>query len=101
MIKEVTDSDSFLGTLHCQQEMMLCVDTDKTQPYIEDCIAHKEPLVKVFIYPIYTFFIINYILVMFQLKVLLNESIMVDLQRISCRPVDNTLSFKVIDPGLR
>lgn len=47
MIKEVTDSDDFLDTLHCQQEMMLCVDTDKAQPYIEDCIAHKEPLVKV------------------------------------------------------
>ncbi|XP_054271006.1 vacuolar protein sorting-associated protein 33A isoform X2 [Macrosteles quadrilineatus] len=47
MIKEVTDSTEFLDTLRAQQEMMLCVDTDKVQPYIEDCIAHKESLVKV------------------------------------------------------
>lgn len=47
MIKEETDSSDFLDTLHTQQELMLCVDTDKVQPYIEDCIAHKEPLVKV------------------------------------------------------
>ncbi|XP_046670558.1 vacuolar protein sorting-associated protein 33A isoform X1 [Homalodisca vitripennis] len=47
MIKEVTDTDQFMDFLDCQQEMMLCVDTDKVQPYIEDCIAHKEPLVKV------------------------------------------------------
>lgn len=47
LIKEVTDSNSFLDTLQLQQELMLCVDTDKVQPFIEDCIAHKEPLVKV------------------------------------------------------
>lgn len=47
MIKEETDSSDFLDSLHTQQELMLCVDTDKVQPYIEDCIAHKEPLVKV------------------------------------------------------
>uniref|UniRef100_A0A1B6E3U9 Vacuolar protein sorting-associated protein 33A n=1 Tax=Clastoptera arizonana TaxID=38151 RepID=A0A1B6E3U9_9HEMI len=47
LIKEITDSSAFMDTLQLQQDLMLCVDTDKIQPYIEDCIACKEPLVKV------------------------------------------------------
>ncbi|XP_039288228.1 vacuolar protein sorting-associated protein 33A [Nilaparvata lugens] len=47
LIKEVTDSEKFLSSLQMEQEMMLGVDTDKVHPYIEDCIAHQDPLIKV------------------------------------------------------
>jgi hypothetical protein len=47
LIKEVTDSSSFLESLQTEQEFMNGIDTDKVHPYIEDCIAQKEPLIKV------------------------------------------------------
>ncbi|XP_049767289.1 vacuolar protein sorting-associated protein 33A [Schistocerca serialis cubense] len=47
LIKEVTDSDSFLECLQTEQEFMNGIDTDKVHPYIEDCIAQQEPLIKV------------------------------------------------------
>jgi len=47
LIKEVTDSNSFLESLQTEQEFMNGIDTDKVHPYIEDCIAQKEPLIKV------------------------------------------------------
>ncbi|XP_067014776.2 vacuolar protein sorting-associated protein 33A [Anabrus simplex] len=47
LIKEVTDSNSFLESLQTEQEFMNGIDTDKAHPYIEDCIAQKEPLIKV------------------------------------------------------
>ncbi|XP_035829204.1 vacuolar protein sorting-associated protein 33A isoform X2 [Aplysia californica] len=47
LVKEVTDSDEFLDSLRCQQELTHGIDTDKVNPYIEDCIAREEPLSKV------------------------------------------------------
>lgn len=47
LIKEVTDSNNFLESLQTEQEFMNGIDTDKVHPYIEDCIAQKEPLIKV------------------------------------------------------
>ncbi|CAL1537718.1 unnamed protein product [Lymnaea stagnalis] len=47
LIKEVTDSDEFLDSLRCQQELTHGLETDKVNPYIEDCIARMEPLCKV------------------------------------------------------
>ncbi|CAG5119015.1 unnamed protein product, partial [Candidula unifasciata] len=47
LIKEVTDSDEFLDSLRCQQELLHGLETDKVNPYIEDCIAREESLIKV------------------------------------------------------
>ncbi|KAK2161895.1 hypothetical protein LSH36_108g07122 [Paralvinella palmiformis] len=47
LVKEVTDSDDFMDTLRTQQEFINCIDTDKAHPYIEDCIAKQEDLIKV------------------------------------------------------
>ncbi|XP_066290958.1 vacuolar protein sorting-associated protein 33A-like [Branchiostoma lanceolatum] len=47
MIKEVTDSDHFMESLTVQQEFLNGIDTDKVNPYIEDCIARKEPIIKI------------------------------------------------------
>ncbi|KAK0073869.1 hypothetical protein PV325_009092 [Microctonus aethiopoides] len=47
MVKEVTDSNDFLETLQIEQELLNCIDTDKPNPYIEDCIAQQKPLLKV------------------------------------------------------
>ena len=47
MIKEVTDSSSFLETLQIEQELINCIENDKPNPYIEDLIAQQEPLIKV------------------------------------------------------
>lgn len=47
LIKERTDKESFMDSLQTQQEFMNGIDTDKVNSYIEDCIARKEPLVKV------------------------------------------------------
>lgn len=47
MIKEVTDSNSFLEVLQVEQELLNCIDTDKPNPYIEDLIAQQQPLMKV------------------------------------------------------
>lgn len=47
MVKEVTDSDSFLERLQVEQELLNCIDTDKPNAYIEDCISQKKPLIKV------------------------------------------------------
>ncbi|XP_059169291.1 vacuolar protein sorting-associated protein 33A-like isoform X2 [Physella acuta] len=44
LIKEVTDSEGFLDSLRCQQELIHGIDTDKVNPYIEDSIAKMEPL---------------------------------------------------------
>ncbi|XP_031836624.1 vacuolar protein sorting-associated protein 33A [Nomia melanderi] len=47
MIKEVTDSSSFLESLQVEQELLNCIDTDKPNAYIEDLIAQQQPLLKV------------------------------------------------------
>ncbi|CAK9825400.1 Vacuolar protein sorting-associated protein 33A [Anthophora retusa] len=47
MIKEVTDSSSFLESLQVEQELLNCIDTDKPNAFIEDMIAQQQPLVKV------------------------------------------------------
>ncbi|XP_057331707.1 vacuolar protein sorting-associated protein 33A [Microplitis mediator] len=47
MVKEVTDSDSFLERLQVEQELLNCIDTDKPNAYIEDCISQKKPLITV------------------------------------------------------
>lgn len=46
-IKEKTDSDDFREALGTEQEFFNGIDTDKAHPYIEKCIATKEPLIKV------------------------------------------------------
>lgn len=64
-IKEVTDSYEFLDTLQVnprttihfnpllfiyfqtEQEFLNCIEVDKANPYVEDLIAQKRPLVKV------------------------------------------------------
>lgn len=47
MIKEVTDSNSFLESLQTEQELLNCIETDKPNAYIEDMIAQQQPLLKV------------------------------------------------------
>ncbi|CAD6239032.1 GSCOCG00008613001-RA-CDS [Cotesia congregata] len=47
MVKEVTDSDDFLERLQVEQELLNCIDTDKPNSYIEDCISQKKPLLTV------------------------------------------------------
>ncbi|XP_033333810.1 vacuolar protein sorting-associated protein 33A [Megalopta genalis] len=47
MIKEVTDSCSFLESLQIEQELLNCIDTDKPNAYIEDLIAQQQPILKV------------------------------------------------------
>uniref|UniRef100_A0A4W4HLK5 Vacuolar protein sorting-associated protein 33A n=1 Tax=Electrophorus electricus TaxID=8005 RepID=A0A4W4HLK5_ELEEL len=40
-------SESFFDNLTVEQEFMTGVDTDKINTYIEDCIAQKDPLIKI------------------------------------------------------
>ncbi|XP_052224605.1 vacuolar protein sorting-associated protein 33A-like isoform X2 [Dreissena polymorpha] len=47
LVKEATDSEEFMESLHCQQDLYKGEDTDSVNPYIEDCIGRKEPLVKI------------------------------------------------------
>lgn len=47
MIKDVTDSSTFLESLQVEQELLNCIDTDKPNAYIEDMIARQQPLLKV------------------------------------------------------
>ncbi|KAK2193496.1 hypothetical protein NP493_12g08025 [Ridgeia piscesae] len=47
MVKERSSTDEFLDALHTQQDFFKGLDTDKANPYIEDCIARQEPIVKV------------------------------------------------------
>uniref|UniRef100_A0A146M4U8 Vacuolar protein sorting-associated protein 33A n=1 Tax=Lygus hesperus TaxID=30085 RepID=A0A146M4U8_LYGHE len=47
MIKEVVDTDEFSDCLKLEQSLLLGVETDKVQTYIEDMIAHQVPLFKV------------------------------------------------------
>ncbi|XP_063978837.1 vacuolar protein sorting-associated protein 33A [Diachasmimorpha longicaudata] len=47
MVKEVTDSNDFLECLQIEQELLNCIDTDKPNAFIEDCIAQQKPLLKV------------------------------------------------------
>jgi len=47
LLREATDSDEFMDCLRCQQELYKGEDTDKVNPYIEDCIGRREPLLKV------------------------------------------------------
>lgn len=46
-IKEATDTYDFLDSLQVEQEFLNCIQVDKANPYIEDMIAQKKPLVKV------------------------------------------------------
>ncbi|XP_070555122.1 vacuolar protein sorting-associated protein 33A-like [Ptychodera flava] len=47
LIKEVVELDDFMDSLQVQQEFMHGIETEKVNNYIEDCIARKEPLIKV------------------------------------------------------
>uniref|UniRef100_A0A4W4HM81 VPS33A core subunit of CORVET and HOPS complexes n=1 Tax=Electrophorus electricus TaxID=8005 RepID=A0A4W4HM81_ELEEL len=47
LIKDITTSESFFDNLTVEQEFMTGVDTDKINTYIEDCIAQKDPLIKI------------------------------------------------------
>ncbi|GJQ85374.1 car [Trypoxylus dichotomus] len=46
-IKEITDTYEFLDSLQVEQEFLNCIQVDKVNPYIEDMIAQKKPLIKV------------------------------------------------------
>uniref|UniRef100_A0A8C2AVK6 VPS33A core subunit of CORVET and HOPS complexes n=1 Tax=Cyprinus carpio TaxID=7962 RepID=A0A8C2AVK6_CYPCA len=43
----VSVSEDFFDSLTVEQEFMTGVDTDKVSTYIEDCIAQKDPLIKI------------------------------------------------------
>lgn len=47
LVKKETDSNQFLEALETEQELMNGYETDKPNPFVEDCIARKEPFVKV------------------------------------------------------
>uniref|UniRef100_A0A674ERE2 Vacuolar protein sorting-associated protein 33A n=1 Tax=Salmo trutta TaxID=8032 RepID=A0A674ERE2_SALTR len=47
LIKDITTSEAFFDNLTVEQEFMTGVDTDKVNTYIEDCIAQKDPLIKI------------------------------------------------------
>ncbi|XP_016084729.1 vacuolar protein sorting-associated protein 33A [Sinocyclocheilus grahami] len=47
LIKDITISEDFFDSLTVEQEFMTGVDTDKASTYIEDCIAQKDPLIKI------------------------------------------------------
>ena len=47
LIKEVTDREEFYEMIETEREFVNCIETDKSNVYIEDCIAREEPLVKV------------------------------------------------------
>ncbi|XP_054168828.1 vacuolar protein sorting-associated protein 33A-like [Oppia nitens] len=47
LVKEVVDKESFYETLHTEQQFVNCLETDKSNPYIEDCISKMDPLDKV------------------------------------------------------
>ncbi|MCJ8746718.1 hypothetical protein PDJAM_G00145090 [Pangasius djambal] len=47
LIKDITTSEVFFDNLTVEQEFMTGVDTDKINTYIEDCIAQKDPLIKI------------------------------------------------------
>lgn len=47
LIREVVDTDDFCESLKLEQSLLLGVETDKVQTYIEDMIAHQAPLSKV------------------------------------------------------
>ncbi|XP_043221131.1 vacuolar protein sorting-associated protein 33A-like [Amphibalanus amphitrite] len=47
LIKERTDSESFLEALQTEQEMMNAIDTDRAHPHIEQLIAKKADLTRV------------------------------------------------------
>ncbi|KTG43880.1 hypothetical protein cypCar_00012195 [Cyprinus carpio] len=46
-LKEFYVSEDFFDSLTVEQEFMTGVDTDKVSTYIEDCIAQKDPLIKI------------------------------------------------------
>uniref|UniRef100_A0A8D0D367 VPS33A core subunit of CORVET and HOPS complexes n=1 Tax=Sander lucioperca TaxID=283035 RepID=A0A8D0D367_SANLU len=47
LIKDITTSEAFFDNLTVEQEFMTGVDTDKVNTYIEDCVAQKDPLIKI------------------------------------------------------
>ncbi|XP_077062920.1 vacuolar protein sorting-associated protein 33A [Siphateles boraxobius] len=47
LVKDITISEAFFESLTVEQEFMTGVDTDKVSTYIEDCIAQKDPLIKI------------------------------------------------------
>ncbi|KAG5840236.1 hypothetical protein ANANG_G00186680 [Anguilla anguilla] len=47
LIKDITTSEAFFDNLTVEQEFMTGVDTDKVNTYIEDCMAQKDPLIKI------------------------------------------------------
>ncbi|MEE6504018.1 hypothetical protein FKM82_005048 [Ascaphus truei] len=47
LIKDITTSEPFFDNLTVEQEFMSGCDTDKVNTYVEDCIAKKDPLIKI------------------------------------------------------
>ncbi|BES98201.1 Vacuolar protein sorting-associated protein [Nesidiocoris tenuis] len=47
LIREIVDSDDFNDTLKLEQSLLIGVESDKVQTYIEDMIAHQVPIFKV------------------------------------------------------
>lgn len=47
LLKSKTESDDFLASLECEQELLNGMDTDKINSHIEDLCHRKEPLVKI------------------------------------------------------
>uniref|UniRef100_H2ZDX0 Vacuolar protein sorting-associated protein 33A n=1 Tax=Ciona savignyi TaxID=51511 RepID=H2ZDX0_CIOSA len=47
LIKEYTDEDDFMDSLSTQQDFLNGIGTDKVNPYIENCLFRKQPLLKV------------------------------------------------------
>ncbi len=48
MIKEITDAEEFTENIRNEHEMILGMVADRVHPYIEDCMAHKVDIVKVY-----------------------------------------------------
>ncbi|KAG2470494.1 VP33A protein, partial [Polypterus senegalus] len=46
-LSRIVASEAFFDNLTVEQEFMTGVDTDKVNTYIEDCIAQKDPLIKI------------------------------------------------------
>lgn len=42
-LREHTSADDFLDELECEQEFLICADTDKISPFIEDLMANQAP----------------------------------------------------------
>ena len=46
LLKKNTESDEFLSSLECEQELLNGMDTDKINTHIEDLCSKKAPFLK-------------------------------------------------------